>query len=500
VGKRREMIVVSNRGPVTYEHGPGQELETKRGEGGLVTALGGLASRHQVTWIASAMSDAERELAEQSGGAAIEERLGDSSYRLRLLAHEHRAYDLYYTVIANPTLWFVQHHLWDLIQEPDRRPEKLQQAWMEGYVPINATFAEAVTEELSQRPDAVVFFNDYHLYLAPRLVRRRVPGARLLQFVHIPWPEPECWRVLPEPIPAAIHDGLLASDMIGFHTDRWRRNFLASAEEIVGAHARGEDVISYGSARTRVSARAISVDPAELAEMLSHPSVLEWEREILEARPEFLVVRVDRTDPSKNIVRGFQAFALFLERHPELHRHVSMLSCLAPSRLDIPEYEDYLGAIQREAESVNERFRQPGWLPIELQIEDDVHQSIAAFKQYDALFVNALYDGLNLVAKEAPLANERDGVLILSENTGACEELGRFSLIIDPLDVPAQAEAIYQALTMDVSERHRRIEELRACVCRRDLSWWIDGLLGDLDHSSSERERNDPATGSRKRR
>ncbi len=491
MGKRREIIIVSNRGPVTYQRGPEQAREARRGGGGLVTALGSLAVHHDVTWIASAMSDVDREIAEESGGRAIEDRLANGAdYRLRLLAHDRAAFDQYYNVVANPTLWFAQHCLWDLVREPDCERNGLIQAWQEGYAPVNAAFAAAAIEELSRQPEAVVFFNDYHLYLAPRLVRTQVPGASLLQFVHIPWPQSSCWRVLPEEITVAIHDGLLANDVVGFHTARWRRNFVASARSTVGAErVSGKAAVSYAGAKTCLSARAISVDPDELAALVGDARVKEHERRIIETRPELLVVRVDRTDPSKNIVRGFRAFELFLERHPEMHGRVSMLSCLDPSRLEIAEYEDYLEEIERETLRVNERFEQPGWVPIDLQVEDDVYQSIAAYKQYDALFVNAIYDGLNLVAKEAPLANERNGVLILSENTGAHEELGQFSLTIDPYDIHAQAEAIYEALKMDGDVRQRWVESMRSWVHEHDLTWWIDGLLHDLSSCLAERVR-----------
>ena len=501
MGKRREIIIVSNRGPVTYQLGPGRVREAKRGGGGLVTALGSLATQqHDVTWIASAMSEVDREIAAENGGRAVEERLANGGeYRLRLLAHEPSVYDQYYNVVANPALWFAQHCMWDQVRAPGCERDRLVQAWRDGYAPINAAFAEAALEELAQRPEAIVFFNDYHLYLAPRLVRASAPEASLLQFVHIPWPQLHCWRVLPEEITVAIHDGLLANDVVGFHTTRWRSNFIQSAQSIVGAtRVAGETAVSHVGRRTCVSARAISIDPDELAAMADDPKVAEHERRIAATRPEYLVVRVDRTDPSKNIVRGFRAFERFLELHHELHGRVSMLSCLDPSRLEIPEYEDYLESIQREALRVNERFERSGWTPIDLQIEDDVQQSIAAYKQYDALFVNAIYDGLNLVAKEAPLANERDGVLILSENTGAHEELGPYSLTIDPFDIQGQADAIYEALTMRADVRRRWIADIRSWVREHDLAWWINGLLHDLESCLANRSESGGSTTSRK--
>jgi trehalose 6-phosphate synthase len=491
VCKRREIIIISNRGPVTFQRGLEQAREARRGGGGLVTALGSLALHHDVTWIASAMSDVDREIAEENHGQAVDDRLANGAdYRLRLLAHERSAYDLFYNVVANPTLWFTQHCLWDQIREPGYERSGLLEAWRDGYTPINAAFAEAVIEELSRRPEAIVFFNDYHLYLSPRLVRTQVPEAALLQFVHIPWPQLNAWHVLPGEINTAIHDGLLANDLVGFHTTRWRSNFIESAQSIAGAErVPGKIALSYAGARTCLSARAISIDPEELVTLAEDTRTLEHERDIVATRPEFLVVRVDRTDPSKNIVSGFRAFELFLEQHPECQKRVSMLSCLDPSRLNIPVYESYLEAIRSEALRINERFQQPGWMPIDLQIKDDVYQSVAAYKQYDALFVNAVSDGLNLVAKEAPLANGRDGVLILSENTGAHEELGPFSLTIDPYDINDQADAIYEALTMPPDVRRRWIEGIRTWVREHDLTWWIDGLLRDLDSCLADRGR-----------
>lgn len=485
MGKRRPIIVVSNRGPVTFRRGPDRERVAERGGGGLVTALSNFAAHQPVTWIASAMSETDREIAQKESGGIEEITPTGASFRLRLVAHDEASYELYYNVVANPTLWFVQHYLWDLAHHPNHDRGGLEHAWRDGYMPINAAFAEAVLDELARAPESIVFFNDYHLYLAPRFVRERAPEARMLHFVHIPWPQSDYWHVLPAEIRFAIHDGLLANDLISFHTERWRKNFLRSAEEIAGAErTKDETALVHAGRRARVGARAISVDTAEFEELSEHPEVLERERRIVESRPEFLVVRVDRTEPSKNIVRGFTAFGLFLEDHPELRGRVVMLALLDPSRQEIPEYANYLGAVKREAWSVNDHFQRPGWMPIDLQIHDDFHQSVAAYKQYDALLVNAIYDGLNLVAKEAPLVNSRDGVVILSENAGVHEELGDLALSINPFDLRAQAEAIYEALMMPATERARRLNETRSRVKKHDLAWWIDAQLADLDGGS----------------
>ena len=203
--------------------------------------------------------------------------------------------------------------------------------------------------------------------------------------------------------------------------------------------------------------------------------------ELVARRPEKLVLRVDRTDPSKNIVRGFRAFELYLDAHPEMHRRVGMLALLDPSRQDIPEYAEYLGAVQRECRRVNDRFQQGEWSPIELVVKDDFAASVAAYKQFDVLFVNAIFDGMNLISKEAPLVNERDGVLILSENAGAHDELGEWALNVNPFDVAGQAEAIDRALTMPAGERRERLQAICEQVREHDVAAWIEAQLADLD-------------------
>jgi trehalose 6-phosphate synthase len=470
---RRKLIVVSNRGPVSFGRDDRGERTARRGGGGLVTALGALLAHHDVTWIASAMSDEDQALA----GKAFPETARDGSpFRLRLVAHDVTAYDRYYAVVANPMLWFVHHSLWALAYQP-QIDHAFSVAWDEGYAAVNAGFAAAVVEELEREPEAAVFFHDYHLYLAPRLVRAQRPRATLAHFVHVPWPQSDAWQVLPERIRFAVHDGLLANDVIGFHTERWRRNFVRSARDVIGSDAEAEE---------RAITAPISVDPAEFEQLAESDSVLQAERELVARRPEKLVLRVDRTDPSKNIVRGFRAFELYLEAHPEMGRRVGMLALLDPSRQDIPEYAEYLGAIQREMRGVNDRFQREGWVPIDLRIADNFAQSVAAYKQYDVLLVNSVFDGLNLVSKEAPLVNEREGVVVLSENTGSHEELREWVLTVNPFDIFGQAEAIYRAVTMEADERRRRAQAIARHVEEHDLEEWIDAQLGDLDRMAPQ--------------
>jgi trehalose 6-phosphate synthase len=467
---RRKLIVASNRGPVTFQ----SDGSVRRSSGGLATALRSLLHYHDVTWIASATSDEDRVRA----GATVEQVAEDgSSYRLHLIAHDEQAYDWYYNVVANPMLWFIQHSLWELAYTP-RVDRAFHTAWREGYAAVNAGFAAAVLAELERAPETAVFFHDYHLYLAPRLVREERPNATLTHFVHVPWPQPDYWCVLPRAIRCAIHEGLVANDVIGFHTDRWRRNFIYSTRELLG-----EDVTH------KTVTAPISVEPAEFDALAESDAVLAAEREIVARRPERLVVRVDRTDPSKNIVRGFRAFELYLEAHPEMRRRVGMLALLDPSRQDIPEYAEYLAAIEREARRVNDRFQENGWMPIDLQIGDDFPRSVAAYKQFDVLLVNAIFDGMNLVAKEAPLVNTRDGVVVLSENAGSHAELGEWALTVNPFDVEGQAQAIHEALSLDSGERRRRLEAIQAHVRAHDVSHWLELQLTALDRVATPARR-----------
>ena len=471
----RKLIVVSNRGPVTYA----DDGTAKRGAGGLVTALSGLVSHEDVTWIASAMSDADRERA--SAGAFDETARDGSPYRMRFVAHDPDEYDRYYNVVANPTLWFVQHYLWDFTHEPAFESE-FADAWERGYAAVNRRFAEAVLDELERAPDALVFFHDYHLYLAPRYVREARPEVTSAHFVHIPWAQPDYWTVLPEAYRSAIHDGLLANDVVSFHTRRWRLSFLRCCDDFLGARCDYDSCarVEHGGRSVRVSAHPISVDAAEFAHLAESDAVLAEERALVARRPERIVLRVDRTEPSKNVVRGFRAFELCLDRNPHLHGRVAMLALLTPSRQDIPHYAEYTQAIREAAARVNARFGRDGWQPVELHVEDRFPRSIAAYKQFDVLFVNPVFDGLNLIAKEAPLVNTRDGALVLSENAGAYEELHEWAIAVDPFDVSGQADAIAQALALPAEERRRRLDAIRDHVREHDLEAWGEAQLADM--------------------
>ena len=214
MSERRKLIVVSNRGPLFFGRDASGERTVRRGGGGLVTALRGLIAHHDVTWIASAMSDEDRLVAGERGHEPIEEDRNGTKYWLRLVSHDQLAYDRYYNAVSNGTFWFIQHYLWGLASVPDIEPS-FRTAWTQGYQRVNRAFADTVLEELERNPEAEVFIHDYHLYLAPGFVRESRPDARLAQFIHIPWAQADYWHVLPEDVRRAVHEGLLANDVVG---------------------------------------------------------------------------------------------------------------------------------------------------------------------------------------------------------------------------------------------------------------------------------------------
>jgi trehalose 6-phosphate synthase len=475
------LILVSNRGPVTFL----PDGEIKRGTGGLVTALTGLARHRELLWIASAMTPEDVAAAERSGGRAFPVRAPDGEYMVRLVASDADAYDRFYNITANPMLWFIQHNLWDLSNAPDIRRNETE-AFEFGYNVVNEDLARAVLEEIEGVERPIVMAHDYHLYTLPALIRRARPDAFLHHFVHIPWSQSDSWRVLPSIIREEIYRGILANDIIGFHTRSYRRNFLQCCEDLLGLevdHASG--IVRIDDREVWVRAYPLPIDPTAIQAVAERDRTREFEVELLGRRREHLILRVDRADLSKNILRGFSAFDVFLEQHPEFRERVTFIAQLMPSRTDVPEYAEYLERIEAVVAVVNHRHGSPDWMPIQLKLRDDLEEAVAAYKHYDALVVNAMFDGMNLVAKEGPMVNERYGVSILSENTGAHEELGEYALSVNPFDIQELADSIHAALTMPEAERMRRLDGLRRVITRRTPGDWIDEQLRDITRKGS---------------
>ena len=474
---RAPLVLVSNRGPVTYQ----DDGSLKRGTGGLVTALTGLASHRDAVWIASAMTDRDVEVTREHGGRPFEvEAPEGGTYDVRFVESDAEAYDRFYNIVANPMLWFIQHYLWDQSNAPDIRRHEVE-AFEQGYNVVNADLAEAVLEEIDGQDEPVVMVHDYHLYTLPAMVRQKRPDVFLHHFIHIPWTQSDAWKVLPARMREAIFHGLLANDIIGFHTRSYRRNFLQCCRDLLDLDVDMErGVVELDGREVWVRAYPLPIDWRATQAVAARPGVAEFERELLARRRDFSILRVDRADLSKNVLRGFTGFDIFLEQHPEFSERITFTAQLMPSRTDVPEYAEYLERIEALVAVVNHRHGTTDWMPIHLKLRDDLDEAVASYKHYDVMMVNAMFDGMNLVAKEGPLVNERDGVSILSENTGAHEELGEFALSVNPFDVQELADSIYAALAMPAAERARRAAGLKEIVTSRDPGDWIDEQIADI--------------------
>lgn len=482
------LVLASYRGPVVFGTDADGRRTTERGPGGLVTALRGVAAAHErTTWVCAAVTAADAAVAAEHPGEPVEA----EGLRVRLVRLDEQARDAAYTVIANPLLWFVQHGLWGHADAPVLTRAH-HAAYDEGYRPVNAAFADAVVAEVRRRrldPDRgarpLVMVQDYHLYLVPAMVRAQCPDVLLTHFVHIPWPGPDAWLVLPPAWREELVTGLLGADTVAFHTETSARNFLVTAREFAAASIDLDAMTAtIGGRVVRAAHYPISVDVDAMEALAATEEVRRLADDLLaryatgDAR---LLLRVDRTDPSKNIVRGFTAFAELLERHPQWRGRATFLALLQPSRQDVAEYTDYTRAIGAAAAEVNARYAAGTWQPIELRFVQHLPLAVAAYSVCDVLVVNALADGMNLVAKEACLVNDRGMVLALSEGTGAHAELGAFAETLTPYDVSQQAEALHRALSLPEQQRRDRLGAAAAVVRHNDVTAWLAAQLRDLD-------------------
>jgi trehalose 6-phosphate synthase len=481
--ERQNLIIVSNRGPFSFQKEEDGSLKYQRSGGGLVTALLGLAKTVPSTWIACATSPEDR----QWGSGEVE--LVDEETRINIcfVNPTPEAYEGYYGVIANPLLWFLQHSIWDVANAPVLNRQTWQ-AWREGYVEVNRLVADAVVDQVRQKrgQPAFIMLQDYHLYLAPRMIRQRLRNRRkmiLTHFIHIPWPGPEDWSLLPCEMREAILEGLCAVDLLGFQTREDALNFLRTCESLLPGvrvnYRMGRAI--YRNHVTYVRDFPISIDvPATVQEAASEEAQ-QYYQQLLEGLGDLrMILRVDRTEPSKNIVRGFLAYEELLETHPEHHQKVQFLALLVPSRLEVEEYQDYLNSIMATAGRINAVFGNSDWEPVRVLVGDSYPRALAAMQLYDVLLVNPVADGMNLVAKEGPSVNQKNGVVVLSERAGAHQQLGEFATVVAPVDVSATAEALHEALMMSEEERKRRADGLKDQIQREDIRLWLCWQLDTL--------------------
>jgi len=486
---KQRVLVASNRGPVSYQFGADGSLTGRRGGGGMIAGvtdgLAALGPQADVTWICAALSDADRAAARRQDAGACDE----DGIPVRMLDIPPDTFDRAYNNVANSTLWFLHHLLFDTPNQPQFGRE-FRRDWA-AYLAYNEAFADAVAQEaLSRAPSGGlrVLIQDYHLCLAPRMVRERLGDAAgeagIAHFCHTPWAPPDYYRMLPEEMGRAILDGMLAADRAGFHAERWALAFVQCCTAILGADVAAAGPawrVTYRGHVTEVAVHPLGVDAAALRERARAGDVRAHVGALRQAAGDRrLIVRIDRTELSKNIVRGLAAYRELLATRPQWRGRVVHLAFAYPSRSALAEYRAYTDLVRRIGHQINEEFGTADWEPLVLEVKDDYPRSLAACALADVLLVNPIRDGMNLVAQEGPVLSERGCALVLSREAGAAATLAADALLVNPFDVTETADALHRALAMPDDERRRRGAALAATAAADPPARWLGDQLAAL--------------------
>ncbi|MGC9438954.1 alpha,alpha-trehalose-phosphate synthase (UDP-forming) [Streptomyces sp. WG5] len=454
-----QVLVASNRGPVSYEVGEDGSLHARRGGGGLVSGLSAIGPDAGALWVCSALGDGDRE--------AVRRGVGEDGVRMLDVPADVHA-DAY-NGIANSVLWFVHHMLYQTPLEPVFDAEFRRQ-WA-SYEAYNRAFAKALAEEAAE--GAVAIVQDYHLTLVPGMLRELRPDLRIGHFSHTPWAPVDYFRLLPDDIAEQVLRGMLGADRLGFLTRRWADAFTACCDALVG-----------GTGGTETGVHGLGAD-AEFLRQRSHEADVDERMAALRAEigegpdgtARKTIVRVDRTELSKNIVRGLLAYRELLAGRPEWRERVVHVAFAYPSRQDLAVYRDYTAEVRRVADAVNAEFGTAGWTPVVLHVKDDFARSLAAYRLADVALVNPVRDGMNLVAKEVPVVSDEGCVLVLSREAGAYEELGEDAVVVNPYDVSGTAQALHEALSVGPGERAERSKRLAAAgTALPPARWFLEQL------------------------
>jgi trehalose 6-phosphate synthase len=420
----------------------------------------------------------------QHNGGILRSPIRGQKMDLRYVAISKSAYRKHYEKISNELLWFLQHYLYDPTQV-SASADSFQDAWNNGYRVANQAIADEVNAEIDRDTSTppVVMLHDYHLYLAPAMIRKVHPEIIMQQFIHIPWPDVRCWHFLPSNITHDIYMGLIGNDIIGFQTDRDARNFLEGARTLLDdAEVDFEEgTICWQGHCTQARAYPISISVTEERRAVNSAAGKRAAEKIQPLLSEHTIMRVDRIEPTKNILRGFQAYDKMLTDHPELHGKVTFLAFLVPSRQSLPIYRRYSADVIDAMEKINQKYGTKDWTPIHDFLGNDRTRSLAAMQYYDVLLVNPIIDGMNLVAKEGPVVNQRDGVLVLSRTVGAFQQLAKGSIPTSPTDVNETSEALYKAVMLSKAERRTKATIARQAVERSDLTLWLTKQISDIN-------------------
>jgi alpha,alpha-trehalose-phosphate synthase [UDP-forming] len=466
------LFVISNREPYVHSRQSGAITVTVPASG-LVTAIEPILRACHGTWVAQGSGNADREVVDSHDRLQVPP--DDPRYTLRRVWLSEEEEDGYYYGFANEGLWPLCHMA-------HTRPTFRATDW-EYYTQVNARFADAVAEEMAGEEHPVVLIQDYHFALLPRMVKDRMPHARVAIFWHIPWPNPEAFSICPWQ--QELLDGLLGADLIGFHVQAHCNNFLSTVDRVLEARVDWEHFsVKRKDHWSSVLPFPISVEFLEVAEDSAGNDAAEARSALiaeLGIEASLLGVGVDRLDYTKGILERFQAIESFFESYPRYQGKFTFIQIGAPSRSHIQRYADFQREVEDEANRINERFRRGKWRPIVLLNHQHSHQEVRRYYRAAHLcMVTSLHDGMNLVAKEYVAARQDErGVLILSRFTGAAREL-RDALIVNPYNIRSTGEAIAQALEMDVGEMVDRMRRMRRSVKEHNIYWWAASLIGEL--------------------
>lgn len=468
------LVFVSNRGPVQFD----DDGSPHRGGGGLVTVLSTALIERQCAWVAAAMTKGDR----KRTGLLSPAETGLDDVWVKMLDVPAKDYDPYYNRLSNRVLWFAHHYLFD----PPRTPifdEEDTAAW-ESYVAVNRRFAEAVAETAPE--GASIFVQDYHLALVPATLRALRPDVRIAHFWHIPFAQPDYLRMLPDEWSRALLEGLLAADLVGFQTSRWADAFRWGCRDVLSART-GEKWIKFAGHMTRIGVYPVGIHGNHLQAAAASPAIGAERKSLADwVGGRRFILRVDRTELSKNIYRGMLAVESLLERRPDLRGRIAHLALLAPSRGDVPEYVEYTQQCVDVADRINARF---GADTVRVDIENAINRAYAAYGLYDVLVVNPVFDGMNLVAFEGPILNRRDGQLVLSQNAGAFTRLAGGAYPVNPFSVQATSEAIEAAIDAPADERRERAKRLRRLARSHRPARWLLAQIRDLQRAADARDR-----------
>ena len=477
-GERR-LLIASNRGPVQIAAGPGGKQEVRRGGGGLVSGMVSALSEVGGLWVCAALSDRERVAARRApDGHLAEAGLDTGGLDVRMLPLDPLTFGRAYNGIANSTIWFVNHQLYDSANKPvfDAGWRRLWAA----YERYNGAFADALAAEAA--PGAKVMIQDYHLDVCPRQLRERRDDLRIAHFTHTPWAPPDYFAMLPDPVARELLTGPLGADHVGFHCARWARAFLDCCAEFLGAEVdHSARTVEWEGRTVRIGLHPLGTSATEMRDRAAEEDVesaLGHLRDLVGDRQ--VIARVDRTELSKNIVRGLLAYRELLRTRPDWRGQVVHIAYAYPSRHDLPEYREYTAMVQRVGREIEEEFGTDDWDPLLLEVGNDYPGSLAALRLADVLLVNPVRDGMNLVAKEGVVLSEPGCGVVLSRHAGVADEYAGDAIMVNPYDVTQTAEALHEALSMPAAERRARADRLTAAATALPPAEWFRAQLDAL--------------------